>query len=111
MNAKLPVALGLLAVLVLPALAQSWTERSSIATQASGAVAAPAPLLADLQTSSSTAGPSRGMTMAQVEERHGAPTIRRAPVGNPPITRWEYESFIVYFEYRHVIHSVAKLNQ
>ena len=52
--------------------------------------------------------PSRGMTMENVEENFGAPNNKRAPIGDPPITRWEYPQFIVYFEYKRVIHSVAK---
>ena len=52
--------------------------------------------------------PTRGMTMEFVEANFGSPTSRRAPVGDPPITRWEYQQFIVYFEYKRVIHSVAK---
>lgn len=52
--------------------------------------------------------PSRGMTMARVESRFGAPSARGVPVGEPPITRWEYPDFVVYFEYDHVIHSVVR---
>lgn len=52
--------------------------------------------------------PSRGMTRAQVEQRFGAPESRHTPVGDPPITRWEYSDFIVYFEYDHVIRSVTR---
>lgn len=52
--------------------------------------------------------PARGMSMKQVELDFGAPASRKAPVGDPPITRWEYQSFIVYFEYRRVIHAVGK---
>lgn len=51
--------------------------------------------------------PSRGMSMAQVEQRFGAPTERFAAVGQPPITRWVYPGFVVYFEYQHVVHAVA----
>ena len=51
--------------------------------------------------------PSRGMSMEKVEATYGAPTRKIAPVGEPPIERWEYPSFTVYFEYRKVIHSVA----
>ncbi len=51
--------------------------------------------------------PSRGMTMAQVEQRYGAPTNRIAAIGQPPIARWVYPSFVVYFEYNLVIHAVA----
>jgi hypothetical protein len=45
--------------------------------------------------------------MAQVEARFGAPAERFAPVGQPPISRWVYPSFVVYFEYQHVVHTVA----
>jgi hypothetical protein len=52
--------------------------------------------------------PTRGMTMATVERRWGEPTSRSAAVGQPPITRWEYPGFVVFFEYRHVVHAVAR---
>jgi hypothetical protein len=51
--------------------------------------------------------PSRGQSMGQVEKRFGAPTQRYPAVGQPPITRWVYPNFVVYFEYEHVIHAVA----
>jgi hypothetical protein len=51
--------------------------------------------------------PARGQTMDQVERQQGAPTQRFAAVGQPPITRWAYPSMIVYFEYDHVVHTVA----
>jgi len=56
---------------------------------------------------SATGAPSRGMSMAQVEARFGVPAERHAPVGQPPITRWVYPGFVVYFEYSHVVHSVT----
>ncbi len=52
--------------------------------------------------------PSRGMTQASVESTYGSPVNIKAPVGDPPITRWEYQDFVVYFEYDKVIHAVAK---
>jgi hypothetical protein len=52
--------------------------------------------------------PARGMTMTTVERRWGEPISRSAAVGQPPITRWEYPDFVVFFEYRHVIHAVAR---
>jgi hypothetical protein len=51
--------------------------------------------------------PKRGSTMAVVESRFGAPRTRHEAVGSPPITRWDYEGFSVYFEHQHVIDSVA----
>ncbi|MFQ5609925.1 MAG: hypothetical protein ACE5F8_06605 [Woeseiaceae bacterium] len=50
--------------------------------------------------------PDRGMSMESVEARWGAPQTKRNAVGDPPITRWEYPTFVVYFEYSHVIHAV-----
>lgn len=52
--------------------------------------------------------PSRGVTMNKVEAAFGAPAQRSAPVGKPPITRWEYPGFVVYFENDRVIHSVLR---
>ncbi len=56
---------------------------------------------------SQTSVPTRGMRMKLVESRFGAPKARHAPVGKPPITRWDYDGFSVYFEYDHVVHSVV----
>jgi hypothetical protein len=53
------------------------------------------------------ATPTRGMTMDQVASKFGAPVAKVPAVGKPPISRWEYPGFVVYFEYEHVIHSVA----
>ncbi len=64
-----------------------------------------------LKMSGASAGdgrPSRGMTQAKVESTYGSPVNIKAPVGDPPITRWEYQDFVVYFEYDKVIHAVAK---
>ena len=51
--------------------------------------------------------PPRGLSMAQVEQRYGVPAERLATVGQPPITRWVYPSFVVFFEGNTVIHAVA----
>jgi hypothetical protein len=53
------------------------------------------------------AAPARGMTMAQVASKFGDPATKVAAVGNPPISRWEYSGFVVYFERDHVIHAVV----
>ena len=50
--------------------------------------------------------PVNGLTMDEVEARYGSPTNRNGPVGEPPITRWIYDDYSVYFEYRIVIESV-----
>jgi hypothetical protein len=51
--------------------------------------------------------PKHGASMTTVEARFGAPRARHAAVGAPPITRWDYDSFSVYFENQLVIHAVA----
>ena len=51
--------------------------------------------------------PARGMSMDRVEATFGAPLNRVPAVGEPPITRWEYPGFVVYFEHQRVIHTVA----
>ena len=48
------------------------------------------------------------MTMNQVASKFGDPVTKVPAVGKPPITRWEYPGFVVYFEQDHVIHSVVK---
>lgn len=52
--------------------------------------------------------PTRGMSEASVEAKFGSPKSKQAAVGEPPISRWEYDGFIVYFEYDKVIHAVVK---
>lgn len=51
--------------------------------------------------------PGGGATMNQVETRYGTPAERLPAVGDPPITRWEYDTYTVYFEHDRVIHSVV----
>ena len=57
---------------------------------------------------SGDARPTRGMTQTSVQSKYGSPVSVRAPVGEPPITRWEYKDFVVFFEYDRVIHAVLK---
>jgi hypothetical protein len=52
--------------------------------------------------------PTRGMSQARVEANFGTPQSRVSPVGDPPITRWDYGTFVVFFEYDKVIHSVTR---
>ena len=56
---------------------------------------------------SAIARPSRGMTMQAVESKFGAPQERHAAVGEPPISRWDYPGFKVFFEKDRVIHAVV----
>ncbi|MDG9760006.1 phosphodiesterase [Pseudomonas sediminis] len=58
---------------------------------------------ADLDTSNL---PHKGQSKRAVLERFGLADEEHKPVGQPPITRWDYREFSVYFEYDHVINSV-----
>ncbi len=60
------------------------------------------------EPSASSSRPSRGETTASVESKFGVPTAKQAAVGDPPISRWEYKEFVVFFEYDRVIHAVVK---
>jgi hypothetical protein len=82
---------------------------------AAGAAHADTLLLAriDLDKQSVETRPKPGMSMTAVESSYGAPANRHAAVGGanaqqPPITRWDYPSFSVYFENDKVIHAVAR---
>lgn len=50
--------------------------------------------------------PERGMSAATVSARWGQPVARRDPVGEPPISRWDYPAFSVYFEGDIALHAV-----
>lgn len=50
--------------------------------------------------------PQNGLSKADVEARFGAPQDKHAAVGDPPITRWDYEGWSVYFEYDTVLFTV-----
>jgi hypothetical protein len=70
-------------------------------------------LVERVQAENAVTLPTRGATMSQVQSKFGAPAQKLAPVAgpnsrkhNPPITRWIYPNFEVYFEYDHVIDAV-----
>lgn len=81
---------------------------------ASGAVGAETLLVERVQQETRVALPARGLSMAQVQARFGAPASRLEPRGGqkpqwPVIHRWSYPAFTVYFEKDKVIDAV--LNQ
>jgi hypothetical protein len=51
--------------------------------------------------------PARGMSMNQVASKFGEPTTKVPAVGKPPISRWDYPGFVVYFDHQYVIHTVV----
>lgn len=100
MNRLLPITIAfLLAAFAGDALAQTDAERYERL------------LIERAELAEAVPHPARGMSMSQVEARFGAPREKRAPVGgdkpqHPPITRWVYADFSVYFENNHVINTV-----
>lgn len=50
--------------------------------------------------------PTRSMSMDQVSQRFGQPLTAYPSVGEPPITRWDYNNYSVFFEYDLVLTSV-----
>ena len=76
----------------------------------SAAASADVLLIEGVEISEQTADarPARGMSMERVASRYGEPTSRHAAVGDPPITRWDYPGFSVYFEHDLVLHSVER---
>ncbi|MES9858511.1 MAG: hypothetical protein ABW166_18190 [Sedimenticola sp.] len=50
--------------------------------------------------------PTSGQRMNQVRKRYGEPKQELPWIGSPPISRWVYDDFTVYFEHEYVIHSV-----
>jgi hypothetical protein len=65
-------------------------------------------LIDGIEVGSQTNRPRAGMSMNAVESTYGAPADRRSAVGQPPITRWDYSGFSVYFEHDRVIHAVTR---
>lgn len=60
------------------------------------------------QMSQSLAHPMRGMSMAKVEQRFGAPAQKLESRGGqkpqwPVIERWQYPVYTVYFAHGHVV--------
>jgi len=103
----------------LTALPFALAIASAIAFSASPAVADT--LEMDTTDTGATTSPLRsdvsvhGMTQSQVRARFGEPEKRHAPVPaqgtrlNPPITRWDYDGFSVFFERDIAIHRVEHL--
>jgi hypothetical protein len=76
------------------------------------ALAGASPVLADvllmegIQSAPAVDAPRNGITMAQVRQQYGSPVTEHPAVGEPPITRWDYDAYSVFFEHDLVLHSV-----
>lgn len=49
--------------------------------------------------------PTNGLTMSEVEAAYGTPSNKQAAIGDPPITRWVYDRWSVFFEYDRVLYT------
>ncbi len=93
-----------------PAAAQATVTSAPAASTAPATASAALPAPAN----SGPSLPSRGMSMANVEHIFGAPQQKLPAVPDPgtkrhpPITRWIYPGYVVYFEYNYVVHTVLK---
>ncbi|MGI9290816.1 MAG: hypothetical protein ACR2QG_06030 [Gammaproteobacteria bacterium] len=65
-------------------------------------------LIVDGINKASSEQPKSGLSKADVASKWGEPTAEKSAVGEPPISSWEYEGFVVYFEADKVLHTVAK---
>lgn len=97
MNLKSIVGTVLLAALIIPALPSARAESL---------------LLQNVERERSRNLPQRGLSMAEVQRRYGAPLDQLPTAGGgkpqqPPINRWRYADYTVYFERDRVIHAVA----
>ncbi|WP_455206034.1 hypothetical protein [Kaarinaea lacus] len=94
----------LLLIITLIIFLNPWLNHSIISSAAADVLTIPN---ADAQTDNTTPRPARGMTMDEVSQQFGRPREIIEAVGEPPITRWVYDTFTVHFEYNYVIHAVV----
>lgn len=74
-------------------------------------------LMDSIQSAPAVQTPRTGLSMANVRASYGNPVTEHPAVstyGNPdhpPITRWDYNGFSVFFEHDKVVHSVVQRQQ
>ena len=74
-------------------------------------------LMDSIQSAPAMQTPRTGLNMANVRTSYGDPVKEHPAVstyGNPhhpPITRWDYDGFSVFFEHDKVVHSVVRRPQ
>jgi hypothetical protein len=78
----------------------------SLALSGASPVFADVLLMEGIQSAPAIDAPRNGITMAQVRQQYGSPVTEHPAVGEPPITRWDYDGYSVFFEHDLVLHSV-----
>lgn len=64
--------------------------------------------LSEKVTKTPAAVPMRGQSTSKIKALFGEPKKAHKATGKPPISRWDYDEFTVYFESGFVIHTVIK---
>jgi hypothetical protein len=72
----------------------------------SGPALADVLLVDSIQSAPQIQTPRNGLSMSQVRQQFGNPKAEIPAVGDPPISRWEYDGYSVFFEYDLALHSV-----
>jgi len=85
----------------------NWIPLALIAVLTTSVATADTLLVERTQRAQEQAVPRKGATMVEVESQYGAPQQKRDAVGQPPISRWVYPAFTVYFERDYVINAVV----
>ena len=78
----------------------------TFALLASAPVTADVLLLDSIQSAPVVDTPRRGISMSTVRQQFGNPLAEHGAIGEPPISRWDYNGFSVFFEHDLVLHSV-----
>ena len=79
----------------------------ALGVAAIGPASADVLLMEGIQSAPVIQTPRNGASMAQVRQQYGNPLEEQPAVGEPPITRWEYDGYSVFFEHDLVLHSVV----
>jgi len=72
----------------------------------SGPALADVLLVDSIQSAPQIQTPRNGLTMSQIRQQFGAPASEIPAVGDPPISRWEYNGYSVFFENDLALHTV-----
>jgi hypothetical protein len=88
-------------------MTQDTTQQVENAAPAEATAPAPVPAPSATPAPAPTQTPGRGLTMTQVKDKFGSPSQEVSAVGTPPIARWEYPGYVVFFEHDRVLHTVV----
>ena len=72
----------------------------------SGPALADVLLVDSIQSAPQIQAPRNGLTMSQIRQQFGTPASEIPAVGDPPISRWEYNGYSVFFENDLALHTV-----